>query len=83
MAVAGDQWPIFLYHGYCYDSEDPWNGLFRSTILVSVSLDVQHLLTVILNTILILRHTSIYLHPRVPLRKSLRPLDPATRVYMA
>ena len=36
MMVSGDQWPIFLYHGYAYDSEDPWNGLFRSAILVSV-----------------------------------------------
>ncbi|KIM76841.1 hypothetical protein PILCRDRAFT_77388 [Piloderma croceum F 1598] len=35
MAVTGDQWPIFLYHGYSYGPEDPWNGLFRSSILVS------------------------------------------------
>lgn len=38
MAVSGDQWPIFVYQGYSYDPEDPWNGLLRSTILVSVSL---------------------------------------------
>jgi hypothetical protein len=38
--VVGDQWPIFLYHGYSYDSEDPWNGLFRRTLLVSVSSDL-------------------------------------------
>lgn len=37
MAVGGDQWPIFLYQGYIYDPEDPWNGLLRSTVLVSVS----------------------------------------------
>ena len=37
MAVSGDQWPIFVYQGYTYDPEDPWNGLLRSTILVSVS----------------------------------------------
>jgi hypothetical protein len=36
MAVSGDQWPTFLYHGYNYDSDDPWNGLFRSILLVSV-----------------------------------------------
>ena len=36
MAVAGDQWPIFIYQGYTYDPEDPWNGLFRSSLLVSV-----------------------------------------------
>ena len=38
--INGDQWPIFLYHGYSYDSEDPWNGLFRRTLLVSVSSDL-------------------------------------------
>ena len=36
MAVAGDQWPVFLYSEYRYDPEDPWNGLFRSVLLVSV-----------------------------------------------
>jgi hypothetical protein len=36
MTVSGDNWPIFLYHGYYYDPEDPWNGLFRSAILMSV-----------------------------------------------
>jgi hypothetical protein len=41
MGVSGDQWPIFLYHGFFYDSEDPWNGLFRSTLLVSVSLGLR------------------------------------------
>ena len=35
--VAGDQWPIFLYANYSYDPEDPWNGLLRSGLLVSVS----------------------------------------------
>ncbi|KAG2097499.1 uncharacterized protein F5147DRAFT_747452 [Suillus discolor] len=34
-AVRGDQWPMFLYAGYVYDSEDPWGGLLRSEILVS------------------------------------------------
>jgi hypothetical protein len=36
MAMTGDQWAIFLFHSYTYDPEDPWNGLFQSTILVSV-----------------------------------------------
>ena len=35
--VAGDQWPVFLYANYMYDPEDPWNGLLRSGLLVSVS----------------------------------------------
>ncbi|KAG2741807.1 hypothetical protein P692DRAFT_20751236, partial [Suillus brevipes Sb2] len=32
--VTGDQWPLFLYADYHYDPEDPWNGLFRSVLLV-------------------------------------------------
>jgi hypothetical protein len=39
ISVLGDHWPVFLYHGYNYDPEDPWNGLLRSTLLVSVSPD--------------------------------------------
>ncbi|GBE89789.1 hypothetical protein SCP_1701140 [Sparassis crispa] len=34
--ISGDQWPIFLYRNSIYDAEDPWNGLFRSGLLVSV-----------------------------------------------
>lgn len=37
LAVSGDQWPIFVYQGYKYDPEDPWYGLFRTTLLISVS----------------------------------------------
>ena len=36
LRVAGDLWPIFLYADYSYDTEDPWNGLLRSSLLVSV-----------------------------------------------
>ncbi|KAG2091808.1 uncharacterized protein F5147DRAFT_748065 [Suillus discolor] len=32
--VCGDQWPIFLYAHYTYDTEDPWSGLLRSRLLV-------------------------------------------------
>ncbi|KAG6913245.1 hypothetical protein DXG01_008449 [Tephrocybe rancida] len=32
--TVGDQWPHFLFRNYSYDSEDPWNGLFRSHLLV-------------------------------------------------
>ncbi|KAG1732025.1 uncharacterized protein EDB91DRAFT_1238858 [Suillus paluster] len=32
--VTGDQWPLFLYTNYHYDPEDPWNGLFQSSLLV-------------------------------------------------
>ncbi|KAI6043871.1 hypothetical protein EDC04DRAFT_2866071 [Pisolithus marmoratus] len=33
--VPGDQWSVFLYAGYTYDLEDPWNGLLHSSLLVS------------------------------------------------
>lgn len=36
MYVPGDQWPLFLYQGYVYDANNPWNGLFRSSLLVYV-----------------------------------------------
>ncbi|KAG2152122.1 hypothetical protein BD769DRAFT_1648631 [Suillus cothurnatus] len=32
--VTGDQWPLFLYADYHYDPKEPWNGLFRSALLV-------------------------------------------------
>ena len=44
MAVPGDIWPVFLYHGYSFDPEDPWNGLFRSSLLVLVSLICDNIL---------------------------------------
>jgi hypothetical protein len=36
MLIPGDQWPIFLYAGYEFDPEEPWRGLLRSSILISV-----------------------------------------------
>ncbi|KAF8833840.1 hypothetical protein BDN67DRAFT_992770 [Paxillus ammoniavirescens] len=36
--VAGDQWLIFLYVNYTYNTEDPWNGLLRSGLLISISI---------------------------------------------
>ncbi|KIM80244.1 hypothetical protein PILCRDRAFT_89794 [Piloderma croceum F 1598] len=35
MLIPGDQWPIFLYSNCKFDPEEPWNGLLRSSILVS------------------------------------------------
>ena len=37
ISVSGDQWPIFLYANYKFDPEEPWKGLLKSSILVSVS----------------------------------------------
>jgi len=36
LTTSGDEWPVFLYHGYSCDPNDPWNGLFRSALLVKV-----------------------------------------------
>jgi hypothetical protein len=38
LATMGDEWPLFLYHSYVYDPNDPWNGLLCSCILVKVHL---------------------------------------------
>src|ERR1700683_948611 len=37
LVISGDQWPVFLYARHTFDPEDPWKGLFRSTILTFVS----------------------------------------------
>ena len=36
MQVRGDQWPIFLYADLAYDPDDPWNGLLRNQLLITV-----------------------------------------------
>jgi hypothetical protein len=36
MHIRGDQWPIFLYADLAYDPEDPWSGLLRNQLLVTV-----------------------------------------------
>jgi hypothetical protein len=37
LVVRGDQWPLLVYANQEYDSEVPWNGLFRSNLLVWVT----------------------------------------------
>lgn len=44
MHVKGHQWPIFLYADLAYDRDDPWNGLLRNNILVSVRFRFDSLL---------------------------------------
>ena len=36
MAVRGDQWPLLVYANQEFSSEAPWDGLFRSELLVWV-----------------------------------------------
>ncbi|KAH6905254.1 hypothetical protein BKA70DRAFT_1049812, partial [Coprinopsis sp. MPI-PUGE-AT-0042] len=35
LIVAGDQWPIFLYKEFKFNKNNVWDGLFRSSLLVS------------------------------------------------
>jgi hypothetical protein len=37
LQILGDQWPLFLYEEFLYNPEDPWRGLFRSQLIISVS----------------------------------------------
>jgi hypothetical protein len=37
MAVSGDQWPMLVYANQEYDPNDPWSKLFRSQLLIYVS----------------------------------------------
>ena len=37
LIVCGDQWPMLVYANQEYDFEDPWNGLFRSQLLIWMS----------------------------------------------
>ena len=36
MIVVGDQWLLLVYADQQYDPDDPWDGLFRSNLLVCV-----------------------------------------------
>jgi hypothetical protein len=36
MQVCGDQWPLFLYADLAYDPDDPWKGLMRNQLLITV-----------------------------------------------
>ena len=38
LLVPSDQWPIFVYAGQIFDHVDPWKGLFRSKIMVKVTM---------------------------------------------
>jgi hypothetical protein len=79
MAVSGDQWPIFLYHGYSYDPDDPWNGLFRSSLLIYVS---RPPIQSIEDTDRPLRHSSMCSHPLALSKRSRKLRDLVMLVSM-
>ena len=74
MAVSSDQWPLFLYRGYNYDLEDPWNGLFKSSLLVFVRAFKSAIHWFHAYTWDHARPISIFSPHRVLLRRNLRPL---------
>jgi hypothetical protein len=78
MAVSGDQWPLFLYRDCHYDPEDPWNGLFRSSILVFVSTIWAWFYLLLI----MCRHTNISLHLLALSKRSPRPLGQAMLAFM-
>ena len=43
MPVHSDQWPMLVYTDQEYDPQDPWEGLFRSWILVWVHMHLSSL----------------------------------------
>jgi len=45
LAVPGDMWPIFLYADSRYDSENPWDGLLRNSLLVKVLVAVYRFIS--------------------------------------
>jgi hypothetical protein len=74
MMVTGLQWPIFLYQDYKYDTEEPWDGLLHSTLLIKVC--PTHFSDVVYDPPI--RRSNIYLPRPVPLTKKTRLLDAVT-----
>lgn len=79
--VAGDQWPVFLYSDYAYDPEDPWNGLLRSSLLVSAGFLTLSLFCYSLTVEF--RHSNMYSHLLAPWNKNQRWRALAMCVSMA
>ena len=79
--ISGDQLPLFIYQGYYCDPEDPWNGLFRSSLLVSVC-SCRFRLTRDPNVHFFARLTNTSLHLQVPSRRSRNRLGRGMRAYM-
>jgi hypothetical protein len=78
--VCGDQWPIFVYANYTYDSEDPWLGLLRSRLLVYVGAVLSRSsFTVLYST----RLSSTSSRPQAQSRESRKPRGPEMLVCMA
>jgi hypothetical protein len=63
MMVPGDQWLAFLYTGLDYDPEDPWKGLFKNQILVSVTRLFSFIPAIALT---VTTHPAIQAHLHVP-----------------
>jgi len=80
MPVQGDQWPMLVYADQVYDPCEPWEGLFRSKILVWVSM---HLSSSSAVDSLICRHSSTSSPHQVQWRKRQKQQDQAILTSMA
>jgi hypothetical protein len=75
ITVSGASWPLFVYKNEEYDEDEPWNGLFRSRILVKVR---YHDVLSPSNLSTGRRRSSMYLHPPALSRKKRKQLGRAT-----
>lgn len=79
--VAGDQWPIFVYKDSKYDPENPWDGLFRSVLLVSVG-SITYVYCWDIHQFIANRHTNTFSPPRAQLTMNQRPRAQEMLAYM-
>ena len=63
---SGDQWPLLLYEDQKYDLDEPWDGLFRCKLLVSVGFILYLMIQAYFR---VNRHIDISSHHPVPSRK--------------
>lgn len=80
ITVCGDQWPLLVYEDYKYDPEEPWNGLFRSQLLVWVS--CTYFFVTYTSYCEVGRHTNTSSPHPAPLKRKRRQQDQAMLVYM-
>jgi hypothetical protein len=80
LAVSGDQWPLMVYANQKYDPEDPWDGLFKSQLLVCVGIFVSFISNA---NFVVHRRSSTSLHRPVLWRKRRKRPDRETLAYTA
>jgi hypothetical protein len=62
LVVSGTNWPLFLYRNDIYNEEEPWIGLFRSSLLVKACLSLSLGIHLCPDTEVLIRHTNTSSH---------------------